>query len=189
MKSQITSLLETLKIRVMANLEIIHENEKKIRQVLSEPLSSDRSEKLKMHFNFSRQILLENSDILLIQKQLREFISKYNELPKYNEVLFPLHSQMSIESAENEPSESQRISNILDEINSINSQMGIRAEPENSNTEDKSSLFSRTIFGEIPYNSTHPLYNDEQFYNKLLNFYIAREEYEICAKIKRAKDL
>ncbi len=189
MKSQVTSLLETLRNRVKANLETLHENEKKISQVLSEPLSSDRSEKLKFHFNFSREILLENSDNLQIQKQLREFISKYNELPQYSEALFSQNSQMNIENAENEQHESQRISNILDEIKSINSQMGLHVQPENSISDENSSLFSRTIQGEILFNPLHPMFYNEQFYNKLLNFHIAREEYEICAKIKKAKDL
>ena len=189
MKSQMNSLLETLRTRVKANLETIHENEKKIRQVLSEPLSTDRSEKLKSYFNFSREILLENSDNLLIQKQLREFISKYKELPQYNEVLLTLQNQMSNENAENEQDESQRISKILDEVKSINRQMGLSVEPENSNSDESQSLLSRTIQGEILFNSAHPMFYNEQFYNKLLNFHIAREEYEICAKIKKARDL
>lgn len=189
MKSQMNSLLETLRTRVKANLEAIHENEKKIRQVLSEPLSNNRSEKLKSHFNFSRTVLLENSDNLLIQKQLCEFISKYNELPKYHEVLLKLQSQMGVDNAENEQDESLRISKILDEVKSINRQMGLNVEPENSNSDESHSLFSRTIQGEILFNPTHPMFNNEQFYNKLLNFHIAREEYEICAKIKKAKDL
>lgn len=189
MKSQMNSLLETLRTRVKANLETIHENEKKIRQVLSEPLSSDRSEKLKSLLSFSREILLENNDNLLIQKQLCEFISKYKELPHYNEVLLALPNRMGNENTEDEQGDSQRVSKFLDEVKSINSQMGFEVEPDNLNSIEPYSLFSRTIQGEILFNSTHPMFKNEQFYNKLLNFHIAREEYEVCAKIKKAKDL
>jgi hypothetical protein len=67
--------------------------------------------------------------------------------------------------------------------------MGLIVEPENSNSDESHLLLSRTIQGEILFNSTHPMFYNEQFYIKLLNFHIAREEYEICAKIKKARDL
>ena len=48
-------------------------------------------------------------------------------------------------------------------------------------------LFNLTICGEITYDEDHPLFNDESFFNKLLDYYKNNEEYEKCQELINLK--
>ncbi len=41
-------------------------------------------------------------------------------------------------------------------------------------------LFDHTVDGRIPYNDKHPKFGDQDFKDKLLEYYSAREDYEMC---------
>jgi len=49
------------------------------------------------------------------------------------------------------------------------------------------NLFDLTISGEQPFNSFHPLFNDEEFFDKPLDYYLQNEMYEVCAQLKKIK--
>lgn len=49
-------------------------------------------------------------------------------------------------------------------------------------------FWALTIDGTMPINTNHPMIKNEEFYNKLINYYIESEEYEKCAEIKLAAE-
>ena len=51
------------------------------------------------------------------------------------------------------------------------------------NTADFDDSFDRTVDGTLQYDEDHPFYSDATFRQKLLAFYLDREEYEKCAEI------
>jgi hypothetical protein len=49
-------------------------------------------------------------------------------------------------------------------------------------------FWALTLDGSIPFNELHPMVKNEDFYQKLIDYYVEREEYEKCADIKMAFD-
>ena len=52
---------------------------------------------------------------------------------------------------------------------------------------DEKELFNLTIKGKMAYDEDHPLYKDESFFKKLLDYYKSNEEYEKCQKLINLK--
>jgi len=48
--------------------------------------------------------------------------------------------------------------------------------------------FQATVNGEIPFNNEHPLFEDEDFFNKLMNYYQEKEDYEMCGRLIKTKN-
>jgi hypothetical protein len=151
MYSSIKELLEQLKARVHANLDVVRNNEHLIKEILVLPDSARRSSMLQLKFQENSQILSENLDFLEIQLKLSNFLEKY----KNTSVV-----------ANNEPD---------------------IEEPEVELTE--ADYFIATIEGSIEFDDKHPLFCNEVFYNKLLEYYTANEEYEKCQQIMTSKIL
>ncbi|PLX20546.1 MAG: hypothetical protein C0599_08780 [Salinivirgaceae bacterium] len=53
----------------------------------------------------------------------------------------------------------------------------------------KIDFFQLTVKGEIPFNEYHPKFADENFVQKLLDFYINLEDYEECSRIQQLKGM
>lgn len=172
-------LLESLRERVRENLDTVHENELTISQILKEPLSSERSEKLKYYLSISKTILEENNDNLAIQHKVVAFLNKYKKLPEYQSVIDSLNAEIEAIKGKQvfnaSSSEKPRVQQ---------TQQAIQQESTGSNETD---LFSLTVQGLLPFNHSHPKFSDENFYNKLMNFHISREEYEICSVLQKVK--
>ena len=49
--------------------------------------------------------------------------------------------------------------------------------------------FQATINGDIPFNNQHPLFNDDDFFSKLLSYYQNKEDYEMCGKLMKTKNI
>ena len=47
--------------------------------------------------------------------------------------------------------------------------------------------FEKTINGELGFNSQHPFYNDDSFFQKLMTHYQQSEDYENCSRIMQEK--
>lgn len=77
MKDLMQKTIELLKTRVNRNLEIIRQNQKVIKEILKEPVSDQRTEKLKAKYDLNKELLLENNDFINIQLTLINFIDKY----------------------------------------------------------------------------------------------------------------
>jgi hypothetical protein len=73
----IREAIDTLKLRIKANLTLIHNNEQKIREILNEPVTEKRSEKLRVRFSYNRKLLQENTDSINLQKDLNAYLENY----------------------------------------------------------------------------------------------------------------
>ena len=47
--------------------------------------------------------------------------------------------------------------------------------------------FALTITGILKFDQDHPMYNDPVFYEKLLNYFISHEDYEMCTYLTRTR--
>lgn len=80
MIKQLRSVIEALKERVNNNLDIIHENEKKVRKLLSEPVSEQRASNLERIYDENKKMLKENHESIQLQLQINKFIESNRAL-------------------------------------------------------------------------------------------------------------
>ena len=73
----IREAIDALKLRIKMNLNLIHNNESKIREILNEPVTEKRSEKLNIRFAYNRKLLQENTNSIKLQKELNAYLEKY----------------------------------------------------------------------------------------------------------------
>lgn len=147
--------IDTLKLRIKTNLSLIHNNEHKIREILDEPVTEIRSEKLKSRFSYNKRLLQENMDSIKLQKELNSYLENYLK-----------NSEIIVENNKTVKSSLQENSN--------------KDEVENVSKED---YFDLTINGAIEFDNRHPYFNDEIFLNKLLEYFTETEEFEKCSLI------
>lgn len=166
MEEQMKLMIDLLKERIKSNLQIIGKNEENIRGILLQPVSNERSALLKENFNINRKLLEENRDSLSVELQLINYLGKFREALKHQN------------------KNRQSLSEIDDEINNL--------ENESYQNDDNSlmdeinedvDILNLTLLGEIPFNSNHPKFNDEEFFESLLERYKQTENYEMCSYI------
>jgi hypothetical protein len=99
MKTSIIKLIESLKDRVVSNLQSVKLNEKIIKEMLSKPDSSERNFLLEVKFNENRRLLAENLDFIEIRSKLTNLLEKYKnaEFLKEDEVSKNEKENISIE--------------------------------------------------------------------------------------------
>lgn len=141
MKDIILKAIETLKEKVRANLLEIQSNQKQIRGLLKQPVSSERSAQLEERYALNKALLAENNDFINVQLTLSNFVEKYNNNEIFTDVI-----QM--------------------------------VKPENEN-----EYFEHTVNGRIKFDESHPYFEDDNFFQKLLNYYQNIEDYENCGKL------
>jgi len=191
MRELMNKLLEALKARVIENLNSIRVNENEIRQILTEPLSGIRSQKLSERYALSKKILKENEDNLKIQNLIVDFFSKYRNVPDFNKEISELKTlEKGINSFQKGGFNLNQIFSNFNEAekedkNPQNSEIEQDSTIETSNTFD---ILNDTITGRIEYDKNHPMFGNVRFFEKLLNFYIQREEYEVCAKLVKENE-
>jgi len=151
--------IDTLKLRIKFNLNLIHSNEEKIKELLDEPVTEIRSEKLKNRFNYNKRLLQENSDSVKLQKELNIYLENY-----LNNSEIILDTNKSIKSSIQE-------NDVKNDVASIS----------------KEDYFHLTIGGAIEFNKQHPYFKDESFLNDLLAYFTETEEYEKCSLIVNLK--
>ncbi|MCG8410137.1 MAG: hypothetical protein MI739_02510 [Bacteroidales bacterium] len=71
------SSIDALKKKVQNNLDLITQSEKQIRELLKEPMSKERSNKLNQQFDYNAKLLEENKEALAVQRKLINFLKKY----------------------------------------------------------------------------------------------------------------
>lgn len=160
-------LVNMLKERIIFNLQIIKKNEENIRKILLQPLSDERTKLLKDSFGFNRKLLEENQESLAIELQLIKYIGK--------------HKEMIWTQTQKSHSTNQSIKQENDFITE-----NIESKSENDQMEDE-DLLNLTLLGEIPYNASHPRFNDEKFTEELLENYKQSENYEMCSHLLKLK--
>lgn len=64
---------------------------------------------------------------------------------------------------------------------------GISINLVHSSAPEEIDFYELTISGGIEYNENHPHFNDQEFYQKLMNHYLTNENYEMCSKLSKIK--
>jgi hypothetical protein len=80
MKEQLQQTIEQLRQHVLKNISLIKANEKHIREVLTWPVSSERTKELDESYNFSKTLLTENNEFINLQVTMMNFINKYKNV-------------------------------------------------------------------------------------------------------------
>jgi hypothetical protein len=57
----------------------------------------------------------------------------------------------------------------------------------NDENNDDDLVFSQTISGELIFESSHPKFNDESFFLRLISYYKESEYYEMCSLLLKLK--
>jgi hypothetical protein len=148
MREIMKKTIEVLKEKVKSNLLIIQNNQKEIRELLKQPVSSERSTQLEEKYALNKVLLTENNDFINVQLTLTNFLEKYNNSDFFEKEMVTAPCSFSSEK----------------------------------------ECFELTVNGNIPYDTQHPYYNDDNFFQKLLNYYQEIEDYESCHRLVREKN-
>jgi hypothetical protein len=81
MKELIHRTIELLKKKVKENLDTINHNQAEIRQLLSQPLSAERTYHIGKHYDVNKVLINENNDFINLRVSLLNFIEKYKDSP------------------------------------------------------------------------------------------------------------
>lgn len=79
MKALIKNTIEMMREKVKENLTHIQNNQKEIRELLKQPVSDTRTEKLEHKYAINKSLLAENNDFINVQLTLTSFLEKYEE--------------------------------------------------------------------------------------------------------------
>lgn len=96
MKSLIQKTIALLKIQVKSNLEVINQNQTKIKEILQEPASAERSFNFERHYEVNKTLLAENNDLINVQLTLINFLEKY----KNSNILEEKHTVVDFHSVD-----------------------------------------------------------------------------------------
>lgn len=157
MVENLRSSIEVLRQKVRSNLDLLHQNEKKIKEILKEPVSENRSKKLNKRFNCNKKVLKENNDAIMLQKEMLVFIENYysetNKFPKELNVTEKTTKKVKLD----------------------NKKLEIK----------KEDYLDLTINGALDFDKYHPYFRDKKFFNELLNHFSEIEDYETCSKLTK----
>ncbi len=150
MKALLQRTIEILKKRVKENLDTINQNQSEIRQLLTQPLSAERTYFIEKHYDINKVLLSENNDFINLQVTLLNFMEKYRDFPILDE----------------------------DELPDMKPEFYM----------DDQELFELTVEDKLAFNITHPKFEDEEFFQKLLSYYSTLEAYEKCNALLKTKE-
>jgi hypothetical protein len=77
MRDMLQKTIDVLKKKVKENLKAIGENQKTIKELLSQPESAGRTKEFENYYNANKTLLQENNDYINIQLTLINFLEKY----------------------------------------------------------------------------------------------------------------
>ncbi|MBN2612045.1 MAG: hypothetical protein JXB00_10860 [Bacteroidales bacterium] len=77
MKDLIQKTITILKLHVKNNLEVINQNQSRIKEILQGPASNDRAVNFEKHYEVNKHLLAENNDFINVQLTLINFLEKY----------------------------------------------------------------------------------------------------------------
>ncbi len=89
MRALLQRTIELLKKRVKENLDTINQNQSEIRQLLTQPLSPERTYYIEKHYDINKVLLSENNDFINLQVTLLNFMEKYKDFPILEEEDLP----------------------------------------------------------------------------------------------------
>jgi len=150
MVTQLRQTVEKLKSRVQKNLNVFYENERIVKELLEEPESEERNQKLEEKYYENKQLLKENDDSIKLQLQLTKFIDSYeNDLEETKEGEFK----------------------------------NPEAAKETNDSLTKEEIFELTKTKDLQFDENHPYFNDEEFFDKLMDYFSSIEDYEMCSAL------
>ena len=161
MKEQLKQTIELLKKRVQYNLGIIHQNEKGVREILQEPVSTNRSERLDEKFGINKKMLEENNDSIKIQLNIIKFLDKYSKQ------LETFIEETEKENVEHQPKQTESKQETNYEIEELT----------------RDDYFDLTIHKSLDFDEKHPLFEDQDFFYQLMEHFTNLEDYEMCSKL------
>lgn len=186
-------VVETMRKRVDANLTSIRATEKKIRLLLKEPVSDNRTRELEVFFAKNRKLLEENKVALAIQLNILDYLRYYGEVLE-NPVLSSEENESNSNTNTAPNSNLGGSSSLGEELDDdldafINDDTDddddfVDEEDMDEVEYDRNIFFQNIIKGTSTYNHKHLLWDDEEFYLNLINYYITEENYEACAKLQ-----
>ncbi|MFO7655785.1 MAG: hypothetical protein R6W78_01855 [Bacteroidales bacterium] len=77
MKELIQKTITILKLHVKNNLEVINQNQSRIKEILQSPASNERTVNFEKHYEVNKHLLAENNDYINVQLTLINFLEKY----------------------------------------------------------------------------------------------------------------
>lgn len=171
MSEQIILLVNMLKERINQNFRIINENEEVIKNILIQPFVENRSELVSKSYSINRMLRDENRDMVRIQIELVNYLNKIKEVYKNNA------DDTNMPNVSIDDDNTSLSTNKFEEYSfSINDEKN-----------DDDQVFSQTISGELIFESSHPKFNDENFFLRLINHYKESEYYEMCSLLLKLK--
>ncbi len=177
MDSKLTTILrstiESLRDEVTENLKIIRSNEKIVRQILNQGLQNKEFEKINALYEVNRNLLNKNKEAINIQLKMINFLNTYR-------VNVPLNQSPGVND---EDAFTTRDLNEQFIVPSNVSKADLDSIGVSEITEE--DYFNLTIEGKIVFNRSHPYFENENFYQKLMAHYTTTENYEMCARILR----
>ncbi|HUX55226.1 MAG TPA: hypothetical protein VMV56_12480 [Williamwhitmania sp.] len=184
MKDKMIEVVNFLKERVGSNLNAIRENEKEIRKLLKQPVSPERTQSLEIFFSHNRQMLDENKDALSIELGILNYLRKFGELKE----------NLKYSGGESDGSSTDYFEELEDEIvEQTEASFEVEDEEDDENSfkasleYDRKVFFDYTINGKLVYNDRHLFWEDEGFYNDLMEHYKQLENYERCAELIKSR--
>jgi len=180
MKDQLRKTIELLRQHVQKNLEIIHHNERKVREILREPVTSERSERLSEKYNTNKGILKENNDFIKLQLSIVRVLDqyKYSLKDSISDTLQPPDQYRTVErETEKQP---EKPASQPDTKEALRNQYLAKF-----SREDYMELSANEM---VPFDKNHPYYDDQAFIDELFERFIENENYEMCARISKRKN-
>ncbi|MFN8206221.1 MAG: hypothetical protein U0T82_02280 [Bacteroidales bacterium] len=176
MITNIETTITLLRERVTENLRQINESQALIRQILQEPLSEKRTKRFEQQYGKNKTLLRENQDLISLQITLVNFLEKYRKVLKVHEL--SLGDSANIETT-----------GTIDRSVSTGTHKSETKGNASELVEDaRDSMFDKTINGTIPWNRYHPMFYNQDFYNRLMEYYLSVENYEACAFLSQSRD-
>jgi len=157
MLTNLKEAIEALKQRIRFNLTLAQEVEEEIKEILKEPVSTQRSKKLNERFIKNKKLMSENEDSLNLQRSIINYLEKHHdELSQFPEII---------------EYKSNKGKNTLE----VSTKIEIKRE----------DYFELTINKSIEFDNLHPYFKDESFANDLISYFIEIEDYEMCARLSK----
>lgn len=157
MAEYLKKVVEVIKQRIRSNLDLIHQNEDKIKKILKEPVTSDRTSRLEQQFKINKELINDNNFAIKMQKELVAYIEVLQNGNLLSQEQIQLPDQNKMESDHQKDSAKLK----------------------------REDYFELTISKDITFDERHPYYDDPEFLNSLLDYYICVEDYEMCATLKQ----
>jgi len=134
------------------------------------------------------QINQNNKEIQSIQLEIDHLLSDTSSGVKKAEVdsKYAINQQLQKENSDFRKMQ-EELSGFLEKYSYFFNENTIQTPPAFRNGSDVQTLLIQTANGIIPFDSSHPHFNDSEFFNKLLNYCQTSENYEMCDKLLKIR--